>query len=83
MAKQSFGPPAPPMPGFVRSALAARKLTDAFEARPDYQQKDYLVWIHAAKVNDAKRKRLAQMLDELESGKLFMAAPWTPPPPVK
>lgn len=71
------------MPGFVRSALAARNLTDAFQARPEYQQKDYLIWIHGAKLQDAKKKRLAQMLDELEKGGVFMAAPWTPPPPVK
>lgn len=82
MAKNQYGPPAPPMPGFMRSALAARKLTDAFEARPEYQQKEYLLWIHGAKLQDAKKKRLTQMLDELEKGGVFMDAPWTPPPPV-
>ena len=79
---KGFGPPAPQMPGFVKGALAARKLTDAYQARPEYQQKDYLIWIQGAKLQDAKRKRLDQMLDELEKGNLFMAAPWTPPPPV-
>ncbi|HVV84339.1 MAG TPA: YdeI/OmpD-associated family protein [Kofleriaceae bacterium] len=74
--------PAPAMPGFVRSALEARKLTDAYRARPKYQQTEYLTWIHAAKLNDDKRKRLAQMLDELAAGNAFQGAPWSPPPPV-
>ena len=33
------------MPGNVRGALAKRNLLDAFRARPDYQQNDYLKWI--------------------------------------
>ncbi|HUQ02431.1 MAG TPA: YdeI/OmpD-associated family protein [Kofleriaceae bacterium] len=79
---KSYGPPVPPMPGFVRSALEARNLTDAFQARPKYQQDGYLVWIHEAKLNDLKRKRMTQMLDELEKGDVFKAEPWSPPPPV-
>ena len=73
--------PAPAMPGFVRSALAARTLTDAYQARPKFQQTEYLSWIHAAKLNDDKRKRLAQMLDELAAGNAYQGAPWTPPAP--
>ncbi len=85
---QGFGhgrgltPPATVMPGFVRGALAARKLTDAYEARPDYQQKGYLAWIDEPKLKDGKRKRLDQMLDELAKGGVYQGAPWTPPPPV-
>lgn len=75
--------PAPAMPGFVRSALDARKLHDAYRARPKYQQNEYLTWIHAAKLNDDKRKRLAQMLDELAAGNAFQGAPWSPPTPSK
>ena len=75
--------PAPAMPGFVRGALTARGLMAAYEARPRYQQTEYLAWIHAAKLNDAKRKRLAQMLDELAAGNAFQGQPWTPPPPAK
>lgn len=71
------------MPGFVKGALAARGLTDAYLARPEYQRQEYLVWINAAKLNDAKRARANQMLDELEKGGLFKGEPWTPPPPVK
>jgi hypothetical protein len=71
------------MPGFVRGALAARKLTEAYEARPEYQKTDYLLWIEKAPLMAGKRKRLDQMLDELEKGNVYMNEPWSPPPPVK
>ena len=73
--------PAPAMPGFVKSALESRKQMDAYRARPKYQQTEYLTWIHAAKLNDEKRKRLTLMLDELAAGSGFQGAAWTPPPP--
>jgi hypothetical protein len=71
-----------PMPGNVRSALVKRALMDAYRARPDYQQHDYLKWIATALGEAAKQKRLDQMLDELQHGGLFKGAPWTPPAPV-
>lgn len=71
-----------PMPGNVKAALAKRSLMDAFRARPDYQQNDYLKWIALAAGPAAKDKRLQQMLDELAAGNLFKGEPWTPPPPV-
>ena len=70
------------MPGNVRGALMKRKLMDAFRARPDYQQNDYLKWLATANGVATKQQRLDQMLDELEKGGLFKGAPWTPPPPV-
>ena len=70
------------MPGNVRGELAKRKLLDAFQARPVYQQNDYLKWIASAAGTTAKQQRLDQMLDELEKGGLFKSDPWTPPPPV-
>lgn len=73
--------PVPAMPGFVKTALATRKLDDAYRARPKYQQTEYLTWIHAAKLEGEKKKRVAQMLDELAAGNGFKGAPWTPPPP--
>ena len=75
--------PAPAMPGFVKSALASRSLTEAYQARPKYQQTEYLTWIHAGKLNDEKRRRLTQMLDELAAGDAFQGKPWTPPAPAK
>lgn len=80
------GPPGLPtqqMPGFVRSALTARALMDAYRARPQYQQQDYLAWINGAKLNEAKRARLTQMLDELAKGDVYQGQPWSPPAPVK
>lgn len=74
-------PPTTVMPGFVKAALAARKLTDAFQARPEYQQHGYMTWINTAKLKDTQRKRMAQMLDELEKGNVYQGEPWTPPPP--
>jgi uncharacterized protein YdeI (YjbR/CyaY-like superfamily) len=49
---------------------------DAYRARPDYQQNDYIGWIDRAKREETKQKRLAQMLDELEGGKLYMNMVW-------
>lgn len=84
MSKRHMGAtvPTPPMPGFVRSALAARGLEAAYRDRPKYQQSEYLTWIEAGKLNDEKRKRMGQMLDELAAGNVFLAKPWTPPAPV-
>lgn len=72
-----------PMPGNVRGALAKKKLTEAFEARPDYQRNDYLKWIALANGAAAKQQRIDQMLAELESGNAFKGEPWTAPEPVK
>ena len=65
------------MPGYIREALTERKLMDAYRERPDYQQNDYIGWITRAKREETKAKRLAQMLDELEGGKLYMNMSWT------
>ena len=70
---------AQPMPGNVRGALAKRKLTDAYQDRPDYQQAEYLKWIAQAAGPTAKQERLDQMLEELEKGNLFKGDAWTPP----
>ena len=61
-----------PMPDFVREALECQRLMQAYEARPAYQQNDYLWWITSAKREETKRKRLKQMLEELEKGGVYM-----------
>ncbi len=61
-----------PMPSFVRSALEANDLVEAFERRPAYQQNDYIGWINRAKREETKQKRLDQMLDELRKGGVYM-----------
>jgi uncharacterized protein YdeI (YjbR/CyaY-like superfamily) len=65
------------MPDYIRDALTKRKLMDAYHERPDYQQNDYIGWITRAKRDATKEKRLAQMLDELEGGNLYMNMKWT------
>ncbi len=61
-----------PMPDFVRDALVETGLMNAYDSRPPYQQNDYLGWITRAKKEETRKKRLAQMLYELESGDLYM-----------
>lgn len=67
-----------PMPAFVKAALVERNLTAAYEARPPFQRNDYLSWIVRARKDETRRKRLAQMLDELEDGDVYMKMRWNP-----
>ena len=60
------------MPDFVKNALNERGLMAAYKERPAYQQNDYIGWINQAKRQDTKEKRLRQMLDELDSGGVYM-----------
>lgn len=60
------------MPEFVKQALEKRNLMDDYEKRPAYQRNDYIGWIERAKRWDTKEKRLRQMLDELETGGVYM-----------
>lgn len=61
-----------PLSDFVQAALIERGLMNAYRERPAYQQNDYLGWIAKAKREETKLKRLAQMLDELEAGGVYM-----------
>lgn len=70
--------PLNPMPEFVERALLERGLMDAYRRRPPYQRNDYLGWINRAKREPTKRRRLAQMLDELEQGDRYMKMAWRP-----
>ena len=71
-------PPRPryKMPDFIRQALNERLLMDAYHSRPAYQQNDYIGWITRAKLEATRQKRLNQMLDELEGGRLYMNMQW-------
>ncbi len=66
------------MPDFMREALLARGLMDDYRARPAYQQNDYIGWIARAKRDTTIQKRLAQMLDELEVGDVYMKMTYCP-----
>lgn len=66
------------MPRTVEEALLESGLMDAYRARPDYQQNDYLGWINRAKRPQTKERRLQQMLSELERGDVYMKMDWRP-----
>ena len=70
--------PRHPMPAFVREALIESDLMGLFRQRPPYQQNDYVGWIAGAKREETKQKRLAQMLDELRQGELYMKMEYRP-----
>jgi uncharacterized protein YdeI (YjbR/CyaY-like superfamily) len=60
------------MPEDIKQALEEHGLMPAYQARPDYQQNDYLGWITRAKQDQTRQKRLNQMLDELKRGDTYM-----------
>ena len=64
--------PANPMPDDVEEELLDCGLMAAYEARPFYQRNDYLGWIGRAKRSETRQRRIAQMLDELERGGVYM-----------
>ncbi len=64
------------MPEYILRALEERNLLDAYHARPDYQQNDYIGWITRAKREETIQKRLMQMLEELERGDRYMKMRW-------
>ena len=72
--------PIHPMPAFVRKALMERGLMGAYRSRPAYQRNDYVGWIVRAKLKATRLRRLNQMLDELEGGKLYMNMTYSPKP---
>lgn len=64
------------MPQDVAKRLEASGLRAAYEARPPYQRNDYLGWIARAKRAQTREKRIAQMLEELAGGRLYMKMVW-------
>ncbi len=65
-----------PMPDFVLETLGKTGLLESYEARPPYQQNDYIGWITSAKQPATRQRRLAQMLDELARGDKYMKMPY-------
>jgi len=66
------------MPDFIREALTARGLMDAYHTRSAYQQNDYIGWITHARQPATREKRLTQMLDELAGGDKYMKMAYHP-----
>ena len=60
------------MPDDVRSELEERGVMELYQGRPFYQRNDYLAWIGRAARLETRRKRIEQMLDELEQGGVYM-----------
>jgi hypothetical protein len=68
--------PLPPMPENVRAALKKRGLTEAYEARPDYQRNDYLGWIAQRRLREHGLARLRRWhSDCLRDGQRWLY-PW-------
>lgn len=61
-----------PMPADIKKRLANDGLMSAYNARPEYQQNDYLGWIIQARRGETRTKRLEQMLTELKDGTKYM-----------
>jgi uncharacterized protein YdeI (YjbR/CyaY-like superfamily) len=61
-----------PMPEFIKQALEKHDLMKLYKERPAYQQNDYIGWISRAKRQETIDKRLAQMLQELKIGGVYM-----------
>ncbi len=66
------------MPDDVAQRLGESGLRDLYEARPAYQQNDYIGWINRAKRPATREKRIAQMLEELKLGDVYMNMDWKP-----
>jgi uncharacterized protein YdeI (YjbR/CyaY-like superfamily) len=71
--------PLNPMPDDVARALYQAGLRDAYDARPAFQRNDYLGWIGRARKDETRHRRLAQMLDELRRGDVYMKMKWSQP----
>ena len=61
-----------PMPEYIKQALEENNVISDYEARPAYQQNDYIGWIERAKRQETKEKRLKQMIEELKKGGVYM-----------
>ena len=68
--------PVHPVPDFVIEALITNNLVKIYRSRPPYQQNDYISWITRAKREKTRKRRLAQMIDELRVGTHYMKMRW-------
>ena len=64
------------MPDWLQNAIQERGLEQKYRQRPAYQQNDYVHWVSSPKKDATRQKRLAQMLDELEAGGVYMRMTW-------
>jgi uncharacterized protein YdeI (YjbR/CyaY-like superfamily) len=64
------------IPEEIRRLLEEHRLIGAYNSRPAYQKNDYLGWIAQAKRPETRERRIAQMLEELGKGDVYMRMPW-------
>ncbi len=60
------------MPADLAEALRASGTRSDYESRPAYQRNDYVGWITAAKSAQTRSRRIAQMIEELARGGVYM-----------
>jgi len=68
--------PRHPMPAWMRRAILNAGLMAQYRSRPAYQRNDYIAWISRGKLDATKRRRLTQMLSELQRGDRYMKMAW-------
>lgn len=66
------------MPQDVAEALREGGVRQDYDARPHYQRNDYIGWIARAKTDATRDKRIAQMVDELKTGGVYMGMAHAP-----
>lgn len=60
------------MPADVAEALRVSGTRSDYDSRPAYQRNDYVGWIAAAKGTETRSRRIAQMIEELARGGVYM-----------
>jgi len=71
------------IPDYVAAALDDSSLWERYRARPPYQRNDYIGWIIRGKREETRRKRLTQMLEELQSGDAYMGMAYNAKIPIR
>ena len=56
----------------IAGKVPNRKAVPTGGLRPNYQRNDYIGWIDRARTVQTRKKRIAQMLDELRRGGIYM-----------
>jgi hypothetical protein len=66
------------MPNYTEEQLLSYGVIEDYLQRPAYQRNDYIGWIERAKREETKKKRIVQMLDELNTGGVYMKMKHSP-----
>jgi uncharacterized protein YdeI (YjbR/CyaY-like superfamily) len=66
------------VPDDVANALRSSGVRADYDARPHYQRNDYVGWISRAREDATRKKRIAQMVEELRQGGIYMSMAHAP-----